>query len=380
MHQTAVTTCEYCGKPVPYGSVVCPSCGALTYRRLLEQIAGEAMRLEPVNPAAAAMLWRQALDLLPADSAQYAQVYSRIGALASGWSPAASQSGPPPLPSPGSWKPGVREIPQPLGGSQRAVRPPDPWPLAVTKTVGSMIISIAVYCVVLFGNFPFAIGLAIAIGFVVLMLVHEMGHVLAMRYYKISASPPIFIPFLGALINMRQQPPNALVESIVGIGGPLLGTVGALACYALAFAAHGTLRLELLYSAQLAFMLNLFNLLPVPPLDGGRVTAAISPWIWLAGLGGLGWMILHELIGMRTDPKNNSWFGLTIPVLILMYALPRIMLTLRLRKQDLPYYRVSRAASWTMTALYLGLAGVLAFMFFHLGAWNFLEHPGLQPN
>ena len=371
MHQTAVTTCEYCGKPVPYGSVVCPNCGALTYRRQLEQIAGEAMRLEPVNPPAAAMLWRQALDLLPPDSQQYADVYHRMGALAAGWSPAPQQPGPPPLPPAASWHPGAREIPQPLGATRPAVRPPDPLPLALAKTLGSMLLSIAVYYVVLFGNLP------IAIGFVVLMLVHEMGHVLAMRYYKISASPPIFIPFLGALINMRQQPPNALVESIVGIGGPLLGTVGALACYGLAFATHGTLRIELLVCAQLAFMLNLFNLLPVPPLDGGRVTAAISPWIWLIGLAGLGWMIVQSLIGMHTDPQEYGWFDLVIPVLILMYALPRIMLTLRLRKADLPYYRVSRPASWTMTAIYLGLGGILAFMFLHLGALNFLKHPGL---
>jgi Zn-dependent protease len=227
----------------------------------------------------------------------------------------------------------------------------DPLPVAVGKTVGSMVVSAIVYYFFLFHN------VTIAVGFVVLMLVHELGHVIAMKWKGISASPPIFIPFLGALINMRETPKNALVESIVGIGGPLLGTVGALACYALAVhTVDPVWQLDLHRSAQLGFMLNLFNLLPVPPLDGGRITAAISLWLWIPGLLGLGYLMLVQTLA-------GGMVGLVILVMLLVYALPRIRQTLQLKGRQHPYYKVSRAASWTMGALYFGLGAVLFYMF-----------------
>jgi len=224
--------------------------------------------------------------------------------------------------------------------------------VAVAKTVGSMLIAAAVYYFFLFHN------VTIAVGFVVLMLVHELGHVIAMKWMGLSASPPIFIPFLGALINMRELPKNALVESIVGIGGPLLGTIGALACYWAAVQTHNPVfQFELLIVAQLAFMLNLFNLLPVPPLDGGRITAAVSPWLWVPGLLGLGGLMLLEV-------RGGGVTGLVILGMVLFYALPRIRQTLQLKGRHHPYYRVSRGASWTMGTLYFGLGLVLVYMFF----------------
>jgi len=237
-----------------------------------------------------------------------------------------------------------------IGYGQRAAQS-DPLPVALMKTTGSMIFSAIVYYFALFHN------VTIAVGFVVLMLIHEMGHVFAMRYYRLSASPPIFIPFMGALINMRESPRNALVESIVGMGGPFLGTIGALACYGVAIHSHNPLfREELLVVAQLGFMLNLFNLLPVPPLDGGRITAAISPWFWIPGLIGLGVMIYQEL-------RAGGGFGLVILCLVFFYAFPRIRATLKAKGRDIPYYRISRAASWGMALLYFGLGGVLIYMF-----------------
>ena len=358
MEQTPVTACERCGQPIPYGQLACPNCGALVHQRRLEQIAAEAQRLEQSDPAAAARMWREALSLLPQDSQQYAHIYHRIGALTSGWAP----DGPMAAPLPQSGGAG----PQPLGYESRVVQPPDPWPVAFAKTVGSMLFSIAVYYLLLFHNLP------IAVGFVVLMLVHEMGHVLAMRYYGLSASPQIFIPFVGAVINLRQMPPNALVESVVGMGGPFLGTVGAMICYAWATHAGYPLRTELLVCAQLAFMLNLFNLLPVPPLDGGRITAAISPWIWIAGLIGLAAL-------MVSMARGGDTFGLFILLLIGFYAWPRIRAVLRARGRRDPYYEVSPAASWTMAVLYVGLGILLSYMFFiKLGGWHMFTGTGLS--
>ena len=93
----------------------------------------------------------------------------------------------------------------------------------------------------------------------------------------------------------------------------------------------------------------LFNLLPVPPLDGGRVTAAVSPWIWMVGLAALVALILSDL-------WHQSYAGVAILVLVLFYAIPRVRVTLRARGRDIPYYRISRLSSFTIGALYLALA------------------------
>jgi Zn-dependent protease len=344
MEQAVQAACPRCGAGLEEGQPTCPSCGAVAGQGQLNQIAGEALRLEQVNPPAAVAVWRQALDPLPAGSPPFQQIQQRIAALGGGWNPAA-------------------EIPQ---SGARPVRPPDPLPLALAKTAGSMLISIVVYYFVLFRNLP------IAITFVVLMLIHEMGHVIATRYYRMSASPPIFIPFMGAVINLRESPPNAWVESVIGMGGPLLGTIGALGCYALAmsFPAGSALNVELLVGTQLAFILNLFNLLPVPPLDGGRITAAITPWLWILGLIGLG------LLGF-VEFRAAGLFGLFIPVLILLYAFPRIRYTLQARGMNADYYRVSRARSWAMGGLYVGLGLLLFGLFKHMGGYHFLEQVGL---
>lgn len=357
MHQMAQTGCPHCGRPLEYGQFTCNGCGASANQRQVDDIAAEALRLEQVNPAAAALTWRRALDLLSPDSDQFQRIRQRAGALASGWAPPASDQ---PIGVPRGTAVGMPP-PIPFDARPRAaVRPPDPLPLAFAKTLGSMIVAALIYHLFLFHN------LTIAVGFVVLMLIHEMGHVFATWYYRLSASPPIFIPFVGALINLRESPPNALVESVIGMGGPLLGTVGAVACYLLALTQPGHLQFELLVVAQLAFMLNLFNLLPVPPLDGGRITAAVSPWLWLLGLAGLGLLVFHEI-------RGGTAYGIIILVVLLFYALPRIRMTLRARGMKIPYYHVSRAASWAMGSLYVTLGLFLVFMFRHLGGLLLLE-------
>lgn len=345
MNQAVQAVCPRCGAGIEENQSACPMCGATSHQQQVEQIVAEALRLERTNTPAAVSVWRQALDLLPPASPPFQQIQQRIGALSTGWNP------------------GMAEIPRP--GAARPVRPPDPPALAAAKTAGSMLLSIAVYYLALFQNWP------VAIGFVVLMLVHEMGHVIATRYYGMSASPPIFIPFVGALINLRQSPPNAWVESVIGMGGPFLGTIGAMVCYIIAMTVpmHADLHFELLFATQLAFILNLFNLLPVPPLDGGRITAAITPWLWILGLLGLGFVGFMEF-------RAAGLYGLVIPVLILLYAFPRIRYTLQARGTNAEYYKVSRAKSWSMAAVYVGLGLLLIFMFHHLGGYHFLERLG----
>lgn len=120
-----------------------------------------------------------------------------------------------------------------------------------------------------------------AVGFVVLIWVHEMGHVLQLKREGIPASAPMFIPFLGAFVAMKQMPKNALVEARVGLAGPVLGTLGALGALGLFAWTQQPLLLALAY---VGFFLNLINLLPVLPLDGGRAVGALSPAFWIFGV------------------------------------------------------------------------------------------------
>jgi Zn-dependent protease len=120
-----------------------------------------------------------------------------------------------------------------------------------------------------------------ALGFTVLILVHELGHVIQLRREGVPATAPLFIPFLGAVVGMKGLPKNAWVEAKVGLAGPVLGTVGAAVCLAAAVALDSDLLRALAYTG---FLLNLFNLIPVLPLDGGRAAAAVHPAFWFVGL------------------------------------------------------------------------------------------------
>jgi Zn-dependent protease len=141
------------------------------------------------------------------------------------------------------------------------------------KTFLSMLVSIWAYA--MFWGWSFAAG------FVVLIFIHEMGHVLALRLMGIQASAPMFIPFVGAHIVMKQMPKNAFVEAVAAYGGPLLGTLGAIACVGIGLATENLFWYAL---ASSGFLLNLFNLLPISPLDGGRIIGVISPKLWVLGL------------------------------------------------------------------------------------------------
>ncbi|MBA3426348.1 MAG: site-2 protease family protein [Rubrobacter sp.] len=143
-------------------------------------------------------------------------------------------------------------------------------------TALTMIVSIGAYALL----FP----VWFAVGFVVLIWVHEMGHVIQLKREGIAASAPMFIPFLGAFVAMKQMPKNALAEARVGLAGPVLGSLGALGAWGIYEVTQQPLFLGLAY---IGFFLNLFNLLPMLPLDGGRAVGALSPVFWLVGIVGL---------------------------------------------------------------------------------------------
>jgi Zn-dependent protease len=212
--------------------------------------------------------------------------------------------------------------------------------LKFLTTGTTALVSVAAYS--LFWGWEFAAG------FVALLFVHEMGHVLQLRREGIKASTPMFIPFLGAAIFSRSLGDNALAEARVGLAGPILGTLGAVG---VAFAGALTGSDLLLALAYIAFFLNLINLIPVVPFDGGRAMAAVAPSMWFLGIGGLVAMIL--LLG-------NPF--LLIFILLALREMPSRWRQLRSRTiEQAAYYRVPRRARIAIGAVYIGLIAVLAF-------------------
>jgi Zn-dependent protease len=205
---------------------------------------------------------------------------------------------------------------------------------------GTMLVSLVVYA--------FMFGWKYAAGFIVLLFLHEMGHYIAARQRGLHVGLPTFIPFVGAWINLKDLPHDAETEAHVGLGGPLLGTVGAIGCYYLARDSGPTWLLAVAYSG---FFLNLFNLIPLSPFDGGRITAVLSPRIWLLGV-----PILLALFWWRPSPML---------LLMALLAAPQVWKALTYRS-DSPeaqtYYAVPVAKKWEYALIYLVLSGFLAVM------------------
>jgi Zn-dependent protease len=207
--------------------------------------------------------------------------------------------------------------------------------LKVVTTGASMLVSIAAYAWIW--------GLPFAIGFVVLIFVHEIGHVIELRRQGVPASAPLFIPFLGAVIGMKELPDDAWKEARVALAGPILGSVGAAAFWVAGEASGSELLVALGF---VGFFLNLFNLIPIVPLAGGRAAAALHPALWFAGL-----VIMVGLVVVSFNP-----------LLLLIVVLGGLDLWRRWRErgQAAGYYRLPTWQRVTVGVVYLGLAAVLA--------------------
>jgi Zn-dependent protease len=235
------------------------------------------------------------------------------------------------------------EPPQPIFTVEPPGAPPPRRPSgglgSYRGTFLSMLLMIAVFAWFI-GSWP------VAIGVVLLIFVHEMGHVLAAAALGIPISAPIFIPFLGAAIVMRDHPRDAVVEALMAYAGPLAGCLGSWACLLLA---ESTGQGWLFYVAAISFQLNLFNLIPVPPLDGGRVCAAVSRWFWVPGL----LLIICGIVYL------HAWLSLLIGVLVLMSAFQRVRDELRNWEQMRQYYRINFFVRLCVAVFYVGLIGIL---------------------
>jgi Zn-dependent protease len=264
-------TCPQCGVEIPPNVLVCPSCRALVHAAELKTLAANAEAATAAgNYSDALVYWRRALELLPPASAQYGVINVKIGDLVQRLeNPTAAE-----LPKKPKWanKGGM------VGALGLLL-----WKfkfialflltkakllllgLSKAGTVLSMLVSIWFYSL--------AFGWPFAVGFVLSIYVHEMGHVYQLTRYGIKATAPMFIPGLGALIRLKQYPANPHEEARVGLAGPVWGLATAGACYA----AYLATNLDLLAAlAKTGAWLNMFNLIPVWQLDGSHAFKALS--------------------------------------------------------------------------------------------------------
>jgi Zn-dependent protease len=207
--------------------------------------------------------------------------------------------------------------------------------LKLLTTSGSMLVSIAAYSLIW--------GWKFAVGFVILLFVHEMGHVIQLRREGIEASAPLFIPFMGAVVWGRILEGNALAEARVGLAGPILGSIGAAACWAVGAGIDSDFWRAL---AFVGFFLNLFNLAPVTPLDGGRAVAALSPWMWFVGL--------FLVAGLAFTYPNP------IIILILIMGAFDVHRRWKTRHEQGEYYKVAPRHRAIVAVVYIGLIVALA--------------------
>jgi Zn-dependent protease len=253
-----VTTCERCGTELAPGLLSCPSCHALVHAERLKELAGEAEAAERAGELPAAIeKWRIALEFLPAGSSQITAINAR-----------------------------VRDLSRRLNPSKAEVLIRG---LGQRTTFTSALVSLGFYAVI-FKSWPLAVGIIVCI------YIHEMGHVFVLQQLGIPASPPIFIPGLGAFVALRESPPTPHADARVGLAGPVWGLGSALVAYG-AFFATGNNNFGGI--AQFTGLMNLFNLIPIWQLDGSRGLHALSRaerWIVVVAIGIAFWLTRERML------------------------------------------------------------------------------------
>lgn len=280
----SVEICRSCGGEIAPALLACPACHRLVHADRLNQLAAAAEEAEGRDdPTAALVAWREALDLLPPQTKQYGAIAERVAELgrrvdarpatrpasdgqsAGGWSTGAASG------VVGGlalllWK--FKFVAGLLLGKAKLLI------LGLTKagTFFSMFAAVGVYWTA-FG-FWFALGLMLSI------YVHEMGHVAALSRYGVRAGAPLFVPGVGAFVRLRQDFHDPRQDARVALAGPIWGLGAALFC-ALVFGVTDEPIWKAL--AQFGALINLFNLIPIWQLDGGRVFRSLGrPQRWLA--------------------------------------------------------------------------------------------------
>lgn len=195
---------------------------------------------------------------------------------------------------------------------------------------GSFLVTIAAYTT--------QAPLAVCVGFVVVTLIHEIGHAVAIRAKGLRAGFMVFIPFIGGAVTMKGQPRTVFDDALIGLAGPFFGTMATLAILQIYKWTADPLYLLI---AFFGFGLNLFNLLPIGMLDGGRISAAITKWMWVLG----GGAIVYKVV----DQPNP----LTIVIAVL--AAFQVYASIVREKSDPRFYEITPLQRAAIAVLYFTL-------------------------
>ena len=303
-------TCTQCGAELAPGLLVCPSCHTLVHRDELKKLATEAEAATAAGAHTNALVhWRRAIEFLPPHSAQHAAIRQKIEQLVR--QVEASPNPPTAHPKP-KWA---------KAGGALGVIALLLWKfkfilvfvltkaklllLGLTKasTFFSMLLSLGVYWSI--WGWKFALGIVLSI------YVHEMGHVWMLTRYGIRATAPMFIPGLGALIRLKQYPASPHEDARVGLAGPVWGFGAALASWGIFLATGAPIFAAI---AKFGAWINLFNLLPILQLDGSHAFKALtkSERAIITALMLAMWIVTHEglllilaiVAGFRAFQKN----------------------------------------------------------------------------
>lgn len=178
----------------------------------------------------------------------------------------------------------------------------------------------------------------IVVGFVVLTLIHEIGHAVVIRAKGLRAGFLVFIPFIGGAVTLKDQPRTAYDDAQIGLAGPCFGTAASLVTLQIFKWTGNSLYLSI---ALIGFALNLLNLIPLGMLDGGRISGAITKWMWVLGGGGLIY---------KTIKQPNP-----LVILILVLSAFQVYAAIVREKDDKTFYDVTLGQRFAIAFAYFAL-------------------------
>lgn len=292
----AKCTCPSCGTEVSPSLLACPGCNRLTHAAQLASLAQQASAAQQAGEISQALAcWRTALDLLPPEANQFAIIRSQIEQLG-------RQLDTVDIPSqaiePSKSRGSAGKALAGLGFLGMLI-----WKFKVVLLLvlskGKLLLLGLTKSSTFFSMFAFfaaywaAWGWPFALGIVLSIYIHEMGHVDALRRYGFQATAPMFIPGIGAMIRLRQHPANPSEDARIGLAGPLWGMGAAMACYLLYLASNVAIWAAL---AHLGAFINIFNLIPIGSLDGSRGFRALSRFqaLLITAALGIAWFLTGE--------------------------------------------------------------------------------------
>jgi Zn-dependent protease len=262
------THCTRCGTELPPDALACPACASLIHTNTLKQLAAEAdVATRAGDLVSARNHWATALRLLPVRSQQHATIRDRMAELTRRIDEGATaEHAPSATPETPWWRRGAAGL---VTVALLLISKLKFLLLGLTKA--STFISMFAF----FGVYWSIYGWPLALGLVLSIYVHEMGHVAMLRRLGIEAGAPMFIPGVGALVMLKQHVSDPLTDAKIGLAGPVWGLGAALAALGIYAVTGARIWLAI---AQLTGFLNLFNLIPVWQLDGSRGIHVLARW------------------------------------------------------------------------------------------------------